>query len=182
MVAKMDDVRQTVTSDFKAAGDLIYLLGKTYNELGGSEFYKLFGELGANVPQVRKEQAKELYLKVMQANAQGLIESSHDLSDGGMAVALVESTFGTDFGIDVALNGFDNLSMCPILFAESHSRFIVSIKPENKATFETIMGADALLLGTVTDSRRIVVSRADAKILDLEIDTLLDAWDKGLEI
>ena len=135
MVAKIDDVRNTITSDFKAAGDLIYLLGRTYNELGGSEFYNLFDELGSNVPTVRKEQAKALYLNVITANEQKLIESSHDISDGGMAVTLVESTFGTDFGNNVDISGFDELSVPAILFSESHSRFIVSVKPENKEDF-----------------------------------------------
>ncbi|RLC50671.1 MAG: phosphoribosylformylglycinamidine synthase, partial [Candidatus Cloacimonadota bacterium] len=75
MVAKIEDVRKTVTSNFKAEGDLIYLLGKTYDELGASDFYKLFGELGANVPKVRKEKAKQLYEKMAIANELNLIES-----------------------------------------------------------------------------------------------------------
>ncbi|NOZ36189.1 MAG: phosphoribosylformylglycinamidine synthase, partial [Chlorobi bacterium] len=88
MAAKIKDVRNTITSDFKAEGDLIYQVGITYNELGASEFYKLFNELGANVPKVRKEQAKDTYLKMMQANEQDLIVSAHDISDGGMLTAL----------------------------------------------------------------------------------------------
>jgi phosphoribosylformylglycinamidine synthase II len=181
-VAKIADIRNTVTSDFKAAGDLIYLLGKTYDELGGSELYNLFGELGANVPQVRKEQAKALYLKVMQANDQHLIESSHDLSDGGMAVALVESTFGTDLGVKVDISGFDELSLPAILFAESHSRFIVSTKPENKEVFEAIMGEGATFLGTVTNRGQVTITQQDTKIIDLEVDNLFEAWNKGLTI
>ncbi len=181
MVAKIEDIRNTVTSDFKAAGDLIYQLGRTYDELGASEFYALFGELGANVPQVRKEQAKELYLKVMQANEQHLIESSHDLSDGGLAVALAECTFGTVFGVNLELDNFEKLSVQAILFSESHSRFVVSVKPENQTTFEAIMGTDAFRLGCVTNTGHIVVTSQERRILDIPVTTLLNAWHKGLE-
>ncbi|MCK4957077.1 MAG: phosphoribosylformylglycinamidine synthase, partial [Candidatus Cloacimonetes bacterium] len=100
MVAKIDDVRKTITSNFKAKDDLIYVLGKTYNELGGSEFYRLFNELGANVPKVRRDDAMKLYKNVMQANDKNLIESSHDISDGGLAVTVVESAFGGQFGVN----------------------------------------------------------------------------------
>ncbi len=103
MTAKIEDVRRTITSDFKQEGDVVYLLGETYDELGGSEFYQLFGELGANVPQVRFEQAKALYILMGEANDQGLIQSCHDLSDGGLAVALAEATFGYGFGAEVEL-------------------------------------------------------------------------------
>jgi phosphoribosylformylglycinamidine synthase len=183
MVAKIKDVRKTVTSDFKAPGDLIYQLGKTYDELGGSEFYKLFNELGANVPKVRKEHAKELYLKVIQAHEQGLIESSHDISDGGMAVTLVESTFGTDFGINIDIGIFNELSISAILFSESHSRFIVSVRPENKKPFEAIMEKDAKFLGKITKEKRIIINNGNNDIIiDLNTETLLNAWNKGLEI
>ena len=182
MVAKIDDVRKTVTSEFKASGDLIYLVGTSYNELGGSEFYKLFGELGANVPKVRKEQAKKLYMKVMQANTQKLIESSHDLSDGGMAVAIAEATFGTDFGVDINISAFENLSVPAILFSESHSRFIVSVKPENKTKFERIMNEKAKCLGTVTQTKRIIIRHAEQKIVDLKSLIVLNAWNNGLTI
>ena len=131
---------------------------------------------------VRKEQAKTLYLKVKHANEQNLIESSHDISDGGMAVALVESTLGTDLGIAVDISGFEDLSVPAILFSESHSRFIVSVSPENKEVFESIMGGDAVLLGRVTKNGQILVSYEDRRIMDLKVDKLLDAWDKGLEI
>ena len=140
MVAKVDDVRKTVTSDFKAAGDLIYQIGKTYDELGATEFYKLFDELGANVPQVHKENARRIYEKVMLANEQNLIESNHDISDGGLAVAVTESAFGGGFGAEIDLTKFTDLDLKAILFAESHSRFICSIKPENRARFEAIFG------------------------------------------
>lgn len=181
MTAKLDDVRKTVTSEFKCDGDLIYQLGETYNELGASEFYQLFGVLGANVPKVRKETAKDLYLKVMQANEQQLIESSHDLSDGGLAVALAESAFGGTFGADISLDALpETLSPEALLFAESHSRFLVSVQPKNSAAFEAIFGERAILLGKVSPSLSVVIRHQGQVLVQLKNDALQQAWSNGL--
>jgi phosphoribosylformylglycinamidine synthase len=180
MVAKIDDVRKTLTSNFKAPGDLVYQLGSTYEELGGSEFYKLHGELGANVPKVRKEQAKELYLNMMKANECSLIESAHDLSDGGLAVALSECLLGTDLGSDIDLSALGKLSLNAKLFAESHSRFVVSIKPENKVEFERIFGKTAFLLGTTNNSMKIIVHESGKSIINATLHELENAWRNEL--
>lgn len=180
MTAKMPDVRRSVTSEFKAAGDLIYQLGETYDELGGSEFYSLLGELGANVPKVRKEAAKELYLAVMKANEEQLIASSHDLSDGGLAVALTESAFGGQLGAQVDLANLGKWSSTVKLFSESHSRFVVSVAPENQAAFEAILGERACLLGKVTQKKEVVVFEGQRNLIQMATDQLLKAWSEGL--
>jgi phosphoribosylformylglycinamidine synthase len=180
MVAKLSDVRKTITSNFKAEGDLIYILGKTYDELGASEFYKLFDELGANVPRVRKEDAKRLYEKVIKANKQNLIESCHDLSDGGLAVSITESAIGTEFGAELDVTEFGDLSLNAILFSESHSRFVVSIRQGNKTEFEKLMSSDLLFLGKVNSTKRLIVNLDEKKIIELEIEKLQSAWEKGL--
>lgn len=181
MVAKIDDVRNTVTSDFKAGGDLIYQIAQTYNELGASEFYRLFDELGANVPHVHKEDAKRIYEKVIKANQQNLIESNHDISDGGLAVALTESAFGGGFGANIDLDEFEKLDLNAILFSESHSRFVVSIKSEDQKKFEGIFGNDAILLGSVTNEKMLKVAKNKQEVISIEIDKLKSAWEKGLE-
>lgn len=180
MTAKIDDVRKTVTSEFKAVGDLIYQLGETYDELGASEFYALHGFLGANVPKVRMNEAKELYLKVMEANKLGLIESSHDLSDGGLAVSLAESAFGAMMGANISLDNLPaDLSNEALLFAESHSRFVISIRPENKAAFEAVMGSRAFFLGKVGGTQ-LIVSRKGQNLIQSKVDALQKAWSGGL--
>ena len=78
--------------------------------------------------------------------------------------------------------GFDGLDVNAILFAESHSRFIVSVKPENKDAFESMMDKDAMLLGRVTDKKQFVIKHLGERLIDLDTDTLLDAWNKGLEV
>lgn len=182
MVSKINDVRKTVTSNFKTDGDLIYLLGKTYNELGASELYNLFGIQGGDVPKVRMCDAKRLYELVMKANREKLIESSHDVSDGGMMITLVESAFDSSCGVNVDLENVKGLSLICILFSESHSRFIVSIKPQNKNKIENLFGEQATLLGKVTSDNRIKVSLSRKKIIDCNKYALLDVWNGGLEI
>jgi phosphoribosylformylglycinamidine synthase len=181
MTAKVEDVRQVVTSDFKQADDVIYLLGETYDELGGSEFYQLYNELGANVPQVRFEEAKALYTLVGEANAQGLIQSSHDLSDGGLAVALAESTFGRDgLGADLDLGSLaGDLSPTALLFSESHSRFVVSIAPEDVTAFEGILGQRATRLGRVTADGQLRVVHGTQELLNASTHDLRTAWTNG---
>jgi len=176
MASKIRNIRKTVTSDFKAEGDLIYQLGTTYNELGGSDFYKLFDELGANVPKVRKEKAKDLYLKMMTANEQNIIESAHDISDGGMLIALSESLIGTEFGAEITIDNLGDLSTEAKLFAESHSRFVVSIRPEDKNIFENIFGGQAYFLGIVNDDKQLLVSENNNEIINISIEEVEEDW------
>jgi phosphoribosylformylglycinamidine synthase len=178
MVARFDDVRRAVTSELKAEGDILYQVGPTYDELGGSQLYRLFGQVGAKVPRVRKEAAKGRYLRMMKAHDLGYLESCHDLSDGGLAVALAEASFG-GVGFSVELTPGE-LGLIEQLFSESHSRFLVSVRPENASRFEELFGEDAQRIGVAQGSRAIIRARAET-IVDLEIETLLKAWQGGLE-
>lgn len=180
-VAKIDDIRNTITTEFKAESDLIYQLGKTYDELGGSEFYQLFHELGANVPEVRKVRAKILYKKIIKANEENLIESCHDISDGGLAVALAECCIGSGLGAEINID-IDELDLNALLFSESHSRFVISVKPENRNDLEAIMMNDAILLGKVTSEPVMSLSDWENSIIKLDINSLQKAWEGGLEI
>jgi len=174
--AKIKDIRRTVTSDFKAVGDLVYQLGSTYNELGASEFYNLFKETGANVPKVRMEDAKDLYLKVMKANEEALIESNHDISDGGLVIALAECVLGTGFGVELKLDNITNLNLNAKLFAESHSRFVASVKVKNKENFENIFCEKAILLGEINNSKKLVIKDKGNTVIDEVVSNLMQAW------
>ncbi|MDO7877647.1 AIR synthase-related protein [Hymenobacter sp. ASUV-10] len=178
MTAKMDDVRRAVTSDFKQEGDVVYLLGETYDELGGSEFYQLCGALGANVPKVNFAKAKELYTLVGEANDQQLIQSCHDLSDGGLAVALAEATFGYGCGAEIELPETE-LPLATQLFSESHSRFVATVAPEDVVAFESILGERATRLGRVTGSGRLQVRHAGRVVIEAGTDDLRFTWSHG---
>ncbi|HKL25365.1 MAG TPA: AIR synthase-related protein, partial [Desulfuromonadales bacterium] len=104
VIGRMDDVRRAVTMDVKRPGDLVYLLGRTRDELGGSEYLAAQGELGRSVPEVDADVALQRYRSVNLAQRDGLLASCHDLSDGGLGVALAESAFAGGFGLDVDLD------------------------------------------------------------------------------
>ena len=181
IVAKIPDIRKINTSEFKSKGDLIYLLGRTYDELGGSEFYRLHNYLGASVPIVRKEKAKWLYKKIIKANDMNLICSSHDISNGGMLVTLAECCFGGNMGAEIELEKPKDISVNAFLFSESHSRFIVSIKPEKQEMFENMFVHDSTFLGKVTVEKELTISIAGDNILSLSLEEMQTTWDQGLE-
>ena len=176
MTAKIQDVRQTVTSDFKQAGDLIYQLGETYDELGGSTFFEKINISGGLAPKVRKQNAKELYLAIMKANQEKLIASSHDLSDGGLIVTLAESAMDAQLGADIQLNPLGDDSPIIHLFSESHSRFVVTIRPEHQARFEEILDNRAFLIGIVTAHPGLIIRTKSEVLISQNLEQLMDAW------
>ncbi|MBF0207685.1 MAG: phosphoribosylformylglycinamidine synthase [Oligoflexia bacterium] len=212
-ISIIPDVRRTISSEFKNSGDLIYLIGNTYNELCGSEFFKILKldcfQVPSQVPKVRKELARPLYLKMMQAHDMGLLESAHDLSQGGLWVALAEATFNSNNGVGNGAGagtgalGADieivERDMPPwlYLFSESHSRFLVSIKPQRQKQFEQIWKTNGsenesenenksevtnvTLLGTVTDRKAITLKFNKQIIIDLNIDQIYHEWENGLK-
>ncbi|MBW6458626.1 MAG: phosphoribosylformylglycinamidine synthase, partial [FCB group bacterium] len=179
MVAKIDDVRKTNTSDFKKAGDLIYLVGKTYDELGASEFYALFGETGTKVPKVRPADAKRIYEKMAVASERSLPASAHDISDGGLAVALAESAFGGNKGCMIDIPESE-IGVTAELFSESHSRFVVSVPPENAPAFDALFGDDCRCIGMVTEDNALHVILEGEEVIRVRTAELLEAWRNGL--
>jgi phosphoribosylformylglycinamidine synthase len=132
VVGKIDDVRKAVSTEFKLAGDYIYVLGRTRDELGGSDFYRLFNGVGNNCPKVRSNETVPLYRALSKAIEEGLVASAHDVSDGGIAVALAECAFPAGMGIDMQLDLMpaESESHISLLFSESAGRFVVSV-PKN---------------------------------------------------
>ena len=112
-----------------------------------------------------------------------MILSSHDLSDGGLAVTLAESCIGTSFGVDVDLDGLQSsLDDTTLMYAESHSRFIVSVSPDQVATFESIMKNRAYRLGVVTHNDSVLIRRGDKKLVNSNVSELEDYWKNGLDL
>jgi len=179
--AGIPDIRNTVTSDFKAPGDHIYLLGTTYNEMGASAFYRLLGELGANVPRVRTDQARALYERVSHATAAGWVASCHDLSEGGLAVALAESAMGGRLGCRISIDAIAaDIGECAALYSESHSRFVATVPAENAPLFENLLGDHAMLLGKVTAEPQLLIEAARQRIVDVKLRQLIHAWGSRL--
>jgi len=185
VLGKIDDVRKAVTMDVKKPGDLVYIVGQTYQELGGSEYFAMHGSIGNPVPQVRAAEAKKLYQKLHTAIMEGTVASCHDCSDGGMGVALAESAFAGGFGMEVDLGkvpaeGIERDDY--LLFSESQSRFVVTIHPEKKEAYLAIMKGIALgEIGKVTKGRKfVVIGLKGKKTIHGDIYKLKEAWQRTL--
>jgi len=183
----VDDVKKCVTMDLKSAGNLLFIVGLTKNELGGSHYYKIQNQLGANVPKTDLKTAKAIAEKIHKAIYKGLAESCHDCSEGGLAVALAEMAFAGGLGIEADLKGLPKSSDCITtdiqLFSESCSRYIVEIKPENYNDFAKLMlGAAFGQIGKVTENKNLVIKDIAGKtVIDIAIDDLKNAWQKPLK-
>lgn len=184
VIGKIADVRQAVSMDVKRPGDLVYLLGETRDECGGSEYYAELGFLGSNVPKVDATTAFARYRALNAAQRQGLIRSCHDLSDGGLGVALAEKAFAGGYGLRVELDRMataGELRADTLLFSESPSRLLVTVRPEERERFERLFAGQALAcLGEVTVAPRLVVSRNGRALLDVHINLLKEAWQAPL--
>ncbi len=185
-VAVMQDVKQSVSMDSKMPGNLIYIVGETYNELGGSEYFRNRGFIGNSVPKVKAELAKQRMDKLSQVIAKGLVSACHDCSDGGIGVALAEMAFAGGLGARVCLNdiplgeSIDRNDF--ILFSESNSRFLVEVSPECKAEFESLMkGANFKMAGSFTTMKTLKIFGLNGrKVVDIHIDELKEAWQKPI--
>jgi phosphoribosylformylglycinamidine synthase subunit PurSL len=184
-IGVIDDVTQVVTMDAKQPGDVVYVLGMTRAELGGSEYYALLGHLGNSVPRVDASAARHLYEALSTAIARRLVASCHDCSDGGLGVALAETAFAGGFGMDIDLRAVPRTSDLRddvLLFSESPSRFVVTVHAENAPAFEaTLAGLPCAALGVVTETRVFrVLGQAGAVLIDAGIEQLKVAWQRPL--
>ena len=137
-IAKMDNIEKSMTLSAKRAGDLVYVVGDTKAELGGSQYSLMKGATGNSVPQVDAEYAKSIYRAVSDATEKELCHSVHTPAFGGLAVGFAKVAFAGQLGLDIDLNKIpcDDLSAKEILFSESNSRFIITIAKEKAAEFE----------------------------------------------
>jgi phosphoribosylformylglycinamidine synthase subunit PurL len=172
MVGLVTDIDHITTQDFKNSGDLIYLVGETKDEFGGSELQKLlYGKVFGKAPELNITIEKERQNQVLAAIRAGLVESAHDLSEGGLAVGLAESLFSNEqLGAEVSITG----NQVSALFSETQSRFLLTIKKEHQQEFESLV--DAVQIGTVNDSGKLNITNDESTVLEASIEELKAAW------
>ncbi|MCS0674253.1 phosphoribosylformylglycinamidine synthase subunit PurL [Cytobacillus firmus] len=172
MVGLVDDIDHVTTQSFKAAGDLIYLVGETEDEFGGSELQKMtYGKIFGKAPELDLEKEEKAQEQILKAIRSGLIASAHDVAEGGLAVAAAESLIGsTGLGADIKVKG----NATSALFSESQSRFLLSVKKENQEAFESLV--DATLIGEVTEAPILYISNEEGLLLAEQVDVLKQAW------
>jgi phosphoribosylformylglycinamidine synthase len=185
VVSVVADVRRCVTMDAKRSGDLVYILGETFPEMGASEYFALRGFIGNQVPKVNAPRAKALYEALGGAMAKGFVASCHDCSDGGQGVALAETAFSGALGMEVDLrrvpaSGVDRNDV--LLFSESPSRFVVTVHPKNQAAFEEcLQGKVFAAIGRVVEGNNFTIFGLKGKVVvQADILQLKEVWQRPL--
>ncbi|WP_027094158.1 phosphoribosylformylglycinamidine synthase subunit PurL [Cohnella thermotolerans] len=181
MVGLVEDIDHITTQEFKAEGDVIFLLGETKAEIGGSEFqYAVHGVTEGRPPELDLATERRLHQAVLGAIRQGLVASAHDLSEGGLAAALAESGFGRGLGakVDFATNLRPDLA----LFSESQSRILLSAKPEQAAELAAYLRSQDVplqKLGTVGGDRLTIAVNGHTAI-DAPLNEFLKEWKEAI--
>ncbi len=167
----MDDVTQAVSLDAKLPGDLIYVLGQTRDELGGSEYYAMQGVLGVRVPQLDVEAAIARYHAYHDAVRDGLVASALAVTLGGLGVALAKSCIAGQLGAKIELEAVpqaEGLNHQQLLFSESLGRLLVTVAPQDQAAFErAIQGTAYACIGEVAEKPELVLAGETFNITEL---------------
>jgi len=196
-MGQVTDVRKCVTMDLKEVGNILFQVGTTRRELGGSHWGMVRKSPGGEVPRVDLAMAPRLFRLIYSAIAAGLIRSCHDLSEGGLAVALAEMAMAGGWGVDATL---DAVPVDPrpsekedhpasLLFSESPTRFVVEVAPDLVPAFLAM--ADGLPVGrlgsvvadprlTIENSRMRTMIDARGTIIDATLEDLKSAWQTPL--
>jgi phosphoribosylformylglycinamidine synthase len=183
MVGLLDDIRHATTQWFKAAGDVVLLLGETRDELGGSEYLQVVHGLETGrCPRLDLDRERGVQAVCLKAIRAGLVRSAHDCADGGLAVALAECCMtgpGASLGARLAIPG--DLRPDTLLFGESASRIVLSVRPSDVAEVEQIARGQAVpcrRLGEVGGETLALGGKGFA--FSLPIRTVRDTWATGL--
>lgn len=177
-IGVVPDMARVVTSDLKWAGDRLYLLGETWAELGGSLLYHLLGVDGGDPPAMPADPLAR-YRLLHTAIRNGLVQACHDLSEGGLAVALAEMALAGRLGLRVSLPDTP-LTPPDFLFSESNGRLLIEVGPGDVAALEAhFQGQTLISLGEVTDDGRLtVLDRGGESVIDLPVAELVKAWKR----
>jgi phosphoribosylformylglycinamidine synthase len=199
-IARVDRIDEVVTMDFKSPGDLVYLVGAGELGLAGSHYACLNGWESDLSPCLDLAGAARLYKLVHQAVQHGLVESAHDLSEGGLAVALAECVIGSGLGVEIraeravaaAASAADQSPshkklrerLDVALFGEGPARLLVTVSPAHKEEFEQLLnGTRSTQLGVVTKKNTLcLIDNHERRIMELELPALVKAWKAPLPL
>lgn len=183
VVGLVDDVSKAVSPGFKGTGDVVVLLGESKEELGGSEYLKTVFNLEKGLPpQIDLDVEKKIQELCLEAIAQGLILSAHDISEGGLAVTVAECSFWGKPKIGCILDLDDNIRPDALSFGESQSRIIVSIKSSNLSALLNLAkqkGVKVKVIGK-TQGKKIIIRHAGREIINLPVENLYRVWKNAI--
>jgi phosphoribosylformylglycinamidine synthase len=175
MVGLVEDLTHITRQDFKNAGDLVYMIGETGADFNGTEIQKMLtGKIEGQLADFDLEVEKRNQDLLLESIQKGLIESAHDCSEGGLGVALIESCFNNQLGFKGEFQQEANY-----LFAETPSRFVVSIKNENQEEFESLMGNTATLVGETVATPSFNLVCRDQEVI-VNVDEAKKLWEEAI--
>ncbi|GIK36444.1 MAG: phosphoribosylformylglycinamidine synthase subunit PurL [Chloroflexota bacterium] len=180
-VGLVPDVARTVTSDLKQVGNLLYVVGLTKDELGGSTYYRRHDLAGGQVPQP-PQQGLDIFRALHRAIGKGLVWACHDCSEGGLAVAAAEMALGGGLGIELNLGDVPHAPdvdrVDTLAFSESLARFIVEVKPDDAPAFEAVMaGCPVAQVGSVREDERVLFySSNNQPAIETDLKAVEHAW------
>jgi len=171
-MAIVPDVRKCVTMDLKQPGNLLYMLGETREELGGSHFQLVSGRPCSNeVPRVNLELGRKTFFALHAAIQKGLLRACHDLSEGGLAVAAAEMAFAGGLGCQLHLEKLpmpeSHVSIDAMLFGESPTRFLIEVAPDDQKAFEkALAGLPLGQIGYVMQEQFLTIDPAVGRVME----------------
>jgi len=190
-ISMIEDVNTIVSQDLKESGDLLYILGDTYEEIGGSEYLRLLSEqykkefTSLSIPTVDTKKNKRLYHTFTQAVEKGIIASSISIHHGGFLVALARMSMAGKLGVSVDLEGLPGVVHQDALafYSESQGRFLVSISPSQQKEFESLFGEESFaLIGKVRSDTLFRVKGLNGELaINTDVETLLTAYRSTFE-
>jgi phosphoribosylformylglycinamidine synthase len=180
------DAKKAVSIDPKFEGDLVYVLGATHRELGGSEYFAMMGEqergekyIGNSVPRVDAIVNLNMYKAFSKAAEEGLVASAISVHRGGLATAFAKSAIAGQLGMNVELD--DVSSYCAredhTLYSESQGRLVVTVNPSNQKKFEEAMGRNMFaMVGKVRGDNQFRVTRRGVRVVDTDVDKMAESY------
>lgn len=176
MVGLIKNIDRVIPSFVQHPGDKVYLVGQTRDDYAGSELQKMMtGDISGIVKSFDLHHVHQYMQRLLKTMENGLVSSAHDLSEGGLGVALAETVFKTDLGLKIDLAD----QPAARLFSETPGRFIVTVAPEKVTEFEQALGKDAHLIGEVTNSHWLMVKLANGE-LNENVAKLQKTWEEAI--
>lgn len=171
MLGVLDDASTIMTSDFKQPGDLIYLIGESVNDIASSQYLASYHKISASpAPYFDLEKEYTTHQVIKELIREQVLQSAHDVADGGLFVALVEAALPFNHGFKIESD--DSIRKDAFLFGEAQGRVVVSVSPENQQRFVELMATSEIefsLLGTVEEGYLTVDEESFGHITDIKL-------------
>ncbi len=184
-VGKMNDVSLAVTLDAKKVGDLVYIIGTTGREMGGSEYHAMCDLTSGAVPGVDAISAIRTYKALSSATTEELCHSIHTPAIGGLAAGFAKVAIAGRLGLRINVDAIpvsETLNLIELLFSESNSRFIVTIPPRNQSRFETVMADTKIAcVGEVVGDEKLMFVRNRDLVVSLQISDMIKSYKTTLD-